>query len=72
MPLDDHLHSVRLIDCTGQTTHTLTLLVDGAVAVTFDDGSTTVVDPATRAVRPPGRPIPDSLWPEIAAVAVPS
>lgn len=72
MDLDDHLRTAHLIDCTGRTTHTLTLLIDGAVRVASADGTSTVVDPRTRTVRPPGRPIPEALWPEIAALAVPS
>ncbi len=54
MNLDDYLDSVELIDCSGQVTHRLTLLVDGRVRVRVGEVDA-IVDPSTRAVLPPSR-----------------
>jgi hypothetical protein len=51
MNLDDYLETTRLIDCNGRTTHTLTLLPDGAVRVRTASVEA-VVDPRERSVRP--------------------
>ncbi len=68
MELDQYLESVDLFDCSGQVTHTLTLLIDGTVAVTFSSGRRAVADPATRTCTTPGMVIPDGLWTDIAAL----
>lgn len=54
MNLDEYLDSVELIDCSGQVTHRLTLLVDGRVRVRVGDVEA-VIDPVSRAVVPPSR-----------------
>lgn len=52
MNLDDLLHSVSLLDCTGRVSHTLTLLIDGSVRVRVG-GLEAIVDPVSRSTRPP-------------------
>lgn len=54
MNLDDYLDTVELIDCSGQVTHRLTLLVDGRVRVRTG-GVEAIVDPASRSVLPSSR-----------------
>ena len=54
MNLDDYLESVELIDCTGQITHRLVLLIDGRVRVEIG-AATSIVDPSTRRVTPGSR-----------------
>ncbi len=51
MSLDDFLETVSLIDCSGHTTHRLTLLIDGTVGVKAGQVEV-VVDPSCRTVRP--------------------
>ncbi len=68
MELHQYLQTAQAFDCTGQVTHTLTLRVDGTVAVTFANGRTAVADPATKACLTPGMTIPDGLWSEIHAL----
>ena len=54
MDLSEYLASTQLMDCTGQVTHTLTLLPDGMVKVVT--GSVTViVDPHSKTVVRPAR-----------------
>ncbi len=54
MDFKGHLTSTQVLDCTGQVTHTLTLLPDGMVEV-ITPAVTAVVDPNTKVVlRPPG------------------
>ena len=49
------MEQARLLDCTGQVTHTLTLLVDGTVEVHISaSGVRAVVDPASRTCLTPG------------------
>ena len=55
------LVSTSLIDCTGVTTHTLTLLIDGRVRVRFASGVEADVDPATGTVLTPGRAVPPQV-----------
>jgi hypothetical protein len=52
--LDPWLRSVDLIDCSGRTTHVLTVLIDGRVHVRAP-GCEATVDPATRTLDPPAR-----------------
>ena len=51
MNLDDYLEQLTLMDCTGQITHRLTLLIDGSVKVQAGQVEV-VVDPTTRELRP--------------------
>ncbi len=44
MNFDSYLESVELIDCTGQITHRLVLLIDGRVRVEIG-AATSIVDP---------------------------
>jgi len=55
------LHSTTIIDCQGRTTHTLTLLVDGTVRITWAAGTTAIVEPRTGTVLTPGRVVPAEL-----------
>lgn len=55
------LASTSLIDCTGATTHTLTLLIDGRVRIRFASGVEADVDPATGTVLTPGRSVPPQV-----------
>lgn len=55
------LASTSLIDCTGVTTHTLTLLIDGRVRVRFASGVEADVDPSTGTVLTPGRTVPPQV-----------
>lgn len=47
------LERIELLDCTGRTTHTLVLLIDGTVEIRYREGHRAVVDPATRRVLTP-------------------
>jgi hypothetical protein len=52
----------QVIDCSGQTTHELTLDDDGTVTIRFaSSGVTARVDPAQRAVLTPGVVAPDPI-----------
>ncbi|MFV0260036.1 MAG: hypothetical protein ACK5PP_16485 [Acidimicrobiales bacterium] len=51
MNLDEYLETVTLVNCTGQVTHTLTLLIDGTVRVRTGHAEA-VVDPSSRTSRP--------------------
>ena len=51
MRLEDYLQSVQLMDCTGRTTHTLTLMLDGRVSVRVG-AVEVVVDPVARVAMP--------------------
>ena len=55
------LATTTLIDCTGQVTHTLTLLVDGTVRVRFPSGVEADIDPRTGTVLTPGRIVPEQV-----------
>ncbi|MCY4195210.1 MAG: hypothetical protein OXF04_13115 [bacterium] len=69
MDLSQYLASTQLMDCTGQVTHTLTLLPDGMVKVV--KGSVTViVDPQSRSVvRPVGARVQDQIFDEAGLLA---
>ena len=69
MDLSQYLASTQLMDCTGQVTHTLTLLPDGMVKVV--KGSVTViVDPQSRSVvRPVGARVQDQIFGEAGLLA---
>lgn len=68
MDLDSYLQTTDLLDCSGHVTHRLTLLLDGTVQVTFAGGHRAVADPRTQTCLTPGVTIPDTLWPQIAAL----
>lgn len=70
MSLDSYLRTSDVFGCNGQVTHTLTLQIDGSVQVAFASGRVAVTDPERRTCLTPGVTIPDSLWPEIAAIRV--
>lgn len=55
------LVTTSLIDCTGATTHTLTVLIDGLVRVRFASGVEADVDPVTGTVLTPGRTVPEQV-----------
>lgn len=69
MDLSEYLASTQLMDCTGQVTHTLTLLPDGMVEVVM--GSVTViVDPLSKSVvRPVGVRVHDQIFDQANALA---
>jgi len=69
MDLSGYLASTQLMDCTGQVTHTLTLLPDGMVKVAT--GSVTViVDPRSKSVvRPAGARVHDQVLDQASAMA---
>jgi hypothetical protein len=69
MDLSGFLASSQLVDCTGQVTHTLTLLPDGMVEVAM--GSVTaIVNPTTRSVvRPIGFRVPDQIFDQAGILA---
>lgn len=69
MDIDRLLESHHVVDCTGQVTHTLTLLIDGTVRVAFTGGRALLADPRTRSCLTPGATIPEGLWPEITSLA---
>ena len=49
------MEQVQLLDCNGRVTHTLTLLLDGAVEIRFAAGGhRAVVDPVRRTCLTPG------------------
>lgn len=64
------LATTTLIDCTGATTHTLTLLIDGRVRVRFSSGVEADIDPSTGAVLTPGRAVPDQVVAAARSLAV--
>jgi len=52
----------QIIDCFGQTTHELTLDVDGTVTIRFASGGVTArVDPTHRTILTPGVTVPDQI-----------
>lgn len=55
------LATTSLIDCTGVTTHHLTLLVDGRVRVRFASGVEADIDPSTGTVLTHGRTVPPQV-----------
>lgn len=57
----NHLDQVQLLDCSGKVTHTLTLLVDGTVAITFAAGHRAIVDPLARRCLTPGMHLEPTL-----------
>ena len=69
MDLSQYLDSAALLSCTGEVTHTLTLLPDGNVEVEM--GSVTaLVNPERRVVlRPPGFRVPDQVMDHAATLA---
>jgi hypothetical protein len=54
MNLDDYLESMVLVDCSGITSHRVTLLPDGRVRVRMGEVEA-VIDPHTRSISPPSR-----------------
>lgn len=69
MDFKSHLTSTQMLDCTGQVTHTLTLLPDGMVEVAMPSVTVTV-DPTTKTVlRPPGVRIADQVLDQAAILA---
>ncbi len=60
MNLDTYLDSAQLLDCNGQVSHTLTLLLDGTVRIQFS-GREAIVDPRTRRNLTPQVPVHDTL-----------
>ncbi|MGY6501934.1 MAG: hypothetical protein ACXIVQ_13715 [Acidimicrobiales bacterium] len=68
MDLDAHLDSVQLLDCSGQVSHTLTLLVDGRVRIRFA-GREAIVDPRSRRNLTPQVPVHDTLMDSACALA---
>lgn len=61
MNIDPMLETIDVVDCTGHVTHSLTLLIDGTVRITYNGGATAVVDPHTRTVLTPGRVVPTKI-----------
>lgn len=67
--LEALLTSHHVVDCTGQVTHTLTLLVDGTVRIAFAGGRKIVAHPDTHSCLTPGASVPEALWPEVTSLA---
>ena len=61
MANEDYLTSVDVLDCTGKTTHTLTLQMDGNVRISMPTGVVAVVDPHRRTVLTCGVEVPSTL-----------
>jgi len=69
MEFADCLASTQMLDCTGQVTHTLTLLPDGMVEI-VTPSITAVVDPETKMVlRPANARIADQVLDQAAVLA---
>jgi hypothetical protein len=69
MNIDQLLETVDLIDCSGNVSHTLTLLIDGTVRIDYHRGASAVVDPRTRTVLTPHRIVPQTLIDAACALA---
>ncbi len=65
------MEQVQLLDCSGQVTHTLVLLLDGTVEVRFRSGIRGRIDPRRRCCLTAGVVIPPGLY-DAAATMVPS
>lgn len=64
-----HLASTQLLDCTGQVTHTLTLLPNGTVEV-VTPSVTATVDPTSKSIlHPPRVQLPQQILDHAAALA---
>ncbi len=69
MDIAGHLASTQMLDCTGQVTHTLTLLPDGMVEVETAS-VTAIVDPTSKIImRPPGVVLPEQVLDQAAILA---
>lgn len=68
MDTDAYLHRSVLHDCQGKVTHTLTLLVDGTVAVDFANGRRAVINPDTRTNLTPAVVVAPALMDQAAQV----
>lgn len=66
MDTDAYLHRTVLHDCQGQVSHTMTLLVDGTVAVDFANGQRALIDPTTRTSLTPTVAVPPALMDQAA------
>lgn len=66
---DRYLTSVEVLDCSGQTTHVLTLLVDGNVRITMASGTVAIVDPERRTVLTAGVSVHATLLDAAAALS---
>ena len=66
---DRYLTSVEVLDCFGQTTHVLTLLVDGNVRITMANGTVAIVDAACRTVLTAGVSVHATLLDAAAALS---
>jgi hypothetical protein len=66
MNLDDYLSSATVMDCNGQTSYKMTLLINGNVAVVGRLGNFEV-NPHTREVLPPGRHVVPEILDQIVA-----
>lgn len=63
------LAEARVLDCQGQTTHTLVLEIDGTVTICFHHGGAQArVDPGTRTVLTPSITVPSTLMDEAASL----
>ncbi len=69
MDIAGHLASTQMLDCTGQVTHTLTLLPDGMVEVETAS-VTAIVDPTSKIImQPPGVVLPEQVLDQAAILA---
>lgn len=68
MAVDRYLRRAELLDCSGQVSHTLTLLIDGLVRIEFANGRTATVDPQTRRNLTPHVPVGPALMDRAAQV----
>jgi hypothetical protein len=66
MNLDDYLCSASVMDCNGQTSYKMTLLINGNVAVVGRLGNFEV-NPHNREVFPHGRHVPPEILNQVVA-----
>lgn len=67
--MEDYLTSVDVLDCSGRTTHTLTLQIDGTVRISMPSGLEAVVDPTRRLVLTRGVNVPSTLFDAAASLS---
>jgi hypothetical protein len=71
MNLDDYLSTASVMDCNGQTSYKMTLLLNGNVSV-VDRAGTFEVNPHTREVFPSGRVVLPEILDQVVAFGLPA
>ncbi len=61
MDLDAYLATTQLLDCQGRVSHTLVVLPDGSVRISFANGRVARVDPRTGQNLTPKVPVDQGL-----------